>query len=86
MANRLQAEISTFIYTRSHNLNSVKIILLQREMESRLIYGSYPQVVMAATENERRDLLESIKNGVLLKDILEMDNLKDSLFILGCSG
>jgi predicted AAA+ superfamily ATPase len=55
----------------------------KENLESRLIYGSYPQVVMARTENERRDLLESIKNGVLLKDILEMDNLKDSLFILG---
>jgi uncharacterized protein len=55
----------------------------KENLESRLIYGSYPQVVMASTENERRDLLESVKNGVLLKDILEMDNLKDSLFILG---
>lgn len=57
--------------------------LTSREnLESRLIYGSYPQVVMATTENERRDILDSIKNGFLLKDILEMDNLKDSLFIL----
>jgi predicted AAA+ superfamily ATPase len=54
----------------------------KENLESRLIYGSYPQVVMATTENERRDILESVKNGVLLKDILEMDNLKDSLFIL----
>ncbi len=55
----------------------------RENLESRLIYGSYPQVVMATTEKERRDLLESIKNGVLLRDILELDNLKDSLFILG---
>ena len=54
----------------------------KENLESRLIYGSYPQVVMASTDNERRDLLESVKNGFLLKDILEMDNLKDSLFIL----
>lgn len=55
----------------------------RENLESRLIYGAYPQIVMATTEKERRDLLESIKNGVLLKDILELDNLKDSLFILG---
>jgi uncharacterized protein len=54
----------------------------KENLESRMIYGSYPQVIMAATESERKDILESIKNGVLLKDILEMDNLKDSLFIL----
>jgi len=54
----------------------------KENLESRLIYGSYPQIVSATTEIERRDLLESIKNGVLLKDILELDNVKDSLFIL----
>lgn len=54
----------------------------KENLESRLIYGSYPQIVTAKTEIERRDLLESIKNGVMLKDILELDNLKDSLFIL----
>jgi predicted AAA+ superfamily ATPase len=54
----------------------------KENLESRLIYGSYPQIVTATTEIDRRDLLESIKNGVLLKDILELDNLKDSLFIL----
>lgn len=54
----------------------------KENLESRLIYGSYPQIMTATTEMERRNLLESIKNGVLLKDILELDNLKDSLFIL----
>ena len=54
----------------------------KENLASRLIYGSYPQIMTATTEVERRDLLESIKNGVLLKDILELDNLKDSLFIL----
>lgn len=54
----------------------------KENLESRLIYGSYPQIMTATTEMERRDMLESIKNGVLLKDILELDNLKDSLFIL----
>jgi uncharacterized protein len=54
----------------------------KENLESRLIFGSYPQVIMANTDLQKIDLLESIKNGVLLKDILEMDNLKDSLFIL----
>lgn len=54
----------------------------KENLESRLIFGSYPQVIMANTDLQKINLLESIKNGVLLKDILEMYNLKDSLFIL----
>ncbi len=51
-------------------------------LEQRLIYGSYPQVITAETDRQRTDVLESIKNGILLRDILELDNLKDSLFIM----
>lgn len=51
-------------------------------LESRLIYGSYPQVITAETEKEKRQQLQSIRDGYLLKDILALDNLKDSLFVL----
>ncbi len=51
-------------------------------LEPRLIYGTYPQVITTESVVEKRDVLESIKNGYLLKDILELDNLKDSIFIL----
>jgi predicted AAA+ superfamily ATPase len=54
----------------------------KENLESRLIYGSYPQVITAETDTQRRDVLESVKNGVLLRDILELDNMKDSLFIM----
>lgn len=55
---------------------------VRQNLESRMIYGSYPQVIVAETDSQRSDVLESIKNGVLLKDILELDNLKDSIFIM----
>lgn len=54
----------------------------KENLESRLIYGAYPQVITAGTNNEKTDVLESIKNGALIKDILALDNLKDSTFIL----
>jgi predicted AAA+ superfamily ATPase len=54
----------------------------KQNLESRLIYGSYPQVIVAKNDSQKSDVLESIKNGVLLKDILELDNLKDSIFIM----
>lgn len=53
----------------------------QTSLETRLIFGSYPQVIEANTNNEKQKILESIRDGYLLKDILELDNLKNSLFI-----
>lgn len=50
-------------------------------LEEQLIYGFYPQVYTADTASQKREQLESIRDGYLLKDILELDNLKDSLFI-----
>jgi len=51
-------------------------------MPTLLVYGSYPQVSLEPDLKEKRHLLESIKNGYLLKDVLQLDNLKDSLFVV----
>jgi uncharacterized protein len=51
-------------------------------LDHRLIFGSYPQVLVAGKDTERIAILKSIRDGYLLKDILEMDNQKDSLFVL----
>lgn len=50
-------------------------------LEDQLIYGFYPQVYEAKTVMEKKEQLESIRDGYLLKDILELDNQKNSLFI-----
>jgi len=56
--------------------------LKQKEvLEEQLIYGFYPQVYTAGNMEEKRTELESIRDGYLLKDILELDNLKNSIFI-----
>lgn len=53
----------------------------KENLELRLLYGGYPQVITASSSKERTDILTSIRDGYLLKDILEMDNQKDSLFV-----
>lgn len=50
-------------------------------LETRLIYGSYPQVVFSITDNQKRKILRNLRDGYLLKDILTLDNLKDSVFV-----
>lgn len=63
-------------------LGAEKDFLFAKEnMEERIILGSYPQIVEAKTIKEKKEKLESIKSGYLLKDILELDNIKDSLFV-----
>lgn len=50
-------------------------------LEEKLIYGMYPQIINAKNLDEKKEVLDSIKNGYLLKDILELDRIKDSVFI-----
>jgi len=53
-----------------------------RLIPSLLVFGSYPQVYLAQSETEKRAILENIRNGYLLKDVLQVDNVKDSLFVM----
>ena len=54
----------------------------RKTLENKLIYGLYPQVFMEQGLPEKEEILKSIKNGYLLKDILEFDLQKDSVFVL----
>lgn len=47
-----------------------------------MLYGSYPQIVESDDLKEKRHILESIRNGYLLKDVLQLENVKDSLFVM----
>jgi len=57
------------------------LIETQNNLPERLIYGSYPQVITAPNTMVKIKRLENLRDGYLLKDILEQDNLKDSLFV-----
>jgi uncharacterized protein len=71
-----------YLYPLALMETGVDDYLKQKEMlEEQLIYGFYPQVYSAGTIEQKRIELESIRDGYLLRDILELDNLKDSLFI-----
>jgi len=50
----------------------------RRNLETRLIYGSYPEVVMMEGFERRADYLRDIVEAYLLKDILALDGLKNS--------
>ena len=50
----------------------------RHNLESRLIYGSYPEVVIMDDFERKTDYLRDIVNAYLLKDILAVDGLKNS--------
>lgn len=60
----------------SSYINAVQLL------PSILVYGLYPQVFSENNTDEKRHVLENIRNGYLLKDILQLDNLKDSIFVM----
>jgi len=71
-----------FLYPIAQKEFNEDFLTYKENLETRLIYGVYPQIVTTENENEKIDILNSIKNGYLLKDILELDNQKDATFIL----
>jgi predicted AAA+ superfamily ATPase len=50
----------------------------QQNLETRLIYGSYPEVVLMAHNEQRKEYLKNIINAYLLKDILMFDGIKNA--------
>jgi predicted AAA+ superfamily ATPase len=49
-----------------------------QNLENRLIYGSYPEVVLLKSNEERKEYLKNIVSAYLLKDILMVDGIKNS--------
>jgi hypothetical protein len=45
-------------------------------LESRLIYGSYPEVVLLANNKDREDYLRELISAYLLKDILQLEGVR----------
>ena len=47
-------------------------------LESRLIYGSYPEVALMTNNNDRAEYLRGLVDSYLLKDILSIDGLRNT--------
>jgi predicted AAA+ superfamily ATPase len=50
----------------------------QQNLEERLVYGSYPEIVMMKSINDKSDYLREMASSYLLKDILAIDGLKNA--------
>ena len=58
------------------------IIKSAKELESLMIYGSYPEVEMQRTFADRKELLRELASSNLYRDILEFQEVKNSTIIM----
>lgn len=49
----------------------------QRKLEFFLIYGGFPEVVSARSENEKRDVLKNYKNTYFTRDLSQLSNIEN---------
>ncbi|HEX7585480.1 MAG TPA: ATP-binding protein [Prolixibacteraceae bacterium] len=48
-----------------------------QKLEDLLIYGAYPEVLNASSADDKKEYLMSIRDSYLLKDILELESIKN---------
>jgi predicted AAA+ superfamily ATPase len=55
---------------------------MKRNLESYLLFGGYPEVFNIQDKKEKEDYLKELTHSYLLKDILEMDKVKNSQVLM----
>lgn len=53
------------------------VLQTKQNLEARLIYGSYPELVFLATNDEKARYLQELVNTYLFKDILAFENIRN---------
>ncbi len=57
-------------------------ILTAAHLESRLLYGSYPEALLLSSDSEKKEYLNELVRDYLYRDILEYDGIKKSKKII----
>lgn len=74
--------LTLFPLAQSELLGTWNRFELKEHLQDFLVYGSYPEVLLAPTRRERVTVLTEIANSYLLKDILAFDRIKSSRTLL----
>jgi len=49
---------------------------ISQQLEERLVFGSYPEIITAQSNHERQRIITEITHSYLLKDVLELEKVK----------
>lgn len=72
-------QFELYPFSQKELMTTEKNILQTRQnLETRLIYGSYPEITNLATDKQRQEYLTEIVNAYLLKDILSLDGVRNT--------
>lgn len=71
-----------FALSEQELLQTENIIEKRDNLQHRLVYGNYPELIHLETEQEKAQYLKEIVNSYLLKDILAFDGIRNSDKIL----
>jgi len=74
--------LSLYPMAQSELLSVYNRFELREKLADFLIFGAYPEVLQAPTQNARIEILTEIANAYLLKDILALDRIKNSRTLL----
>lgn len=74
--------LTLFPISQSELLSTFNAFELQEKLAEFLLFGSYPEVLLASTQKEKIDVLLEISNSYLVKDILAFDRIKNSRTLL----
>lgn len=74
--------LTLFPMAQSELLSENNRFELQEKLADFLVFGAYPEVLLAPGRQERIEVLTEITNAYLLKDILSFDRIKNSRALL----
>ncbi|MBN2858159.1 MAG: ATP-binding protein [Candidatus Delongbacteria bacterium] len=63
----------------SENIGGMAIY---QRLEEMMIYGTYPEVLNAANNDEKKQLLTELRDSYLYKDIIQLENIRNSSKIM----
>lgn len=74
--------ITLFPFSQQELLSIYNQFELKEHLEDFLIFGTYPEVILAKSRNEKIEILTEIVNSYLLKDILSLEKIKGTKQLL----
>ncbi len=69
--------LTLFPIAQMELLNQHNVFELKQKKEDFLVFGSYPEVVVAKSKEEKIKILKEIAESYLFKDILSLDNVRN---------
>lgn len=75
-------QLTLFPFSQKELLDKQNKFELKQKLPEFLVFGSYPEIVTSTEKNRKINRLQELVESYLLKDILELDGIKNSKVIL----